>query len=103
MRLVVWAPPIKNPGYAYDPYQPTFGRDEFFFPFSSKILYAYFLNGLTAKKQKKTASNVLLRRTNIANKVYDVQTIQTKFAKFRKKVLVIKLDPPKISTNRCAR
>ena len=32
-------------------YQPTFGRDEFFFPFSSKIPYAYFLNGLTPKKK----------------------------------------------------
>ena len=67
----------------FHPYQPTFGRDEFFFPFSSKIPYAYFLNGSTPKK--KTASNVLLRRTNIANKVYDVQTMQTKFAKFRQK------------------
>ena len=35
--------------------------------------------------EKKTASNVLLRRTNLANKVYDVQTMQTKFAKFRQK------------------
>ena len=35
--------------------------------------------------EKKTASNVLLRRTNIANKVYDVQTMPTKFAKFRQK------------------
>ena len=65
----------------FHPHQPIFGRDEFFFPFSSKIPYAYFLNGSTPKK--KTASNVLLRRTNIANKVYDVQTMQTKFAKFR--------------------
>ena len=69
---------------SFHPYQPTFGRDEFFFPFSSKIPYAYFLNGSTSKKNK-TASNVLLRRTNIANKVYDVQTMQTKFAKFRQK------------------
>ena len=37
------------------------------------------------EKKKKTASNVLLRRTNIANKVYDVQTMQTKFARFRQK------------------
>ena len=76
-------------------YQPTFGRDEFFFPFSSKIPYAYFLNGLTPKKKKKNASNVLLQSTNIANKVYYVQTMQTKFARFRQKVLVIKLDSPK--------
>ena len=68
---------------SFHSYQPTFGRDEFFFSFS-KIPYAYFLNGSTSKK-KQTASNVLLRRTNIANKVFDVQTMQTKFAKFRQK------------------
>ena len=54
-----------------------------FFPVSSKIPYAYFLNGSTPKK--KTASNMLLRSTNIANKVYDVQTMQTKFGRFRQK------------------
>ena len=68
----------------FHPYRPTFGRDVFFS--FSKIPYAYFLNGTTPKKKKKkTASNVLLRRTNIANKVYDEQTMQTKFARFRKK------------------
>ena len=36
-------------------------------------------------EKNKTASNVLLRRTNIENKVYDVQTMQTKFARFRQK------------------
>ena len=82
-------------------YQPTFGRDEFFFSFSSKIPYAYFLNGSTPKT--KTASNVLLRSKNIANKVYDVQTMQTKFARFRQKSSgLISWTPPKISTNRRA-
>ena len=38
---------------------------------------------------------MLLRRTNNANKTYDVQTMQTNFVRFAKKALVIKLDPPK--------
>ena len=63
-----------------------------FFPFLSKIPYAYFLNGITPQK---TASTVLLQRTNIANKIYDVQTMQKNSRDFAKKVLVIKLDSPK--------
>ena len=67
----------------FHPHQSTFGRDEFFsFFFQNTVrLFPKLLN----TEKKKTASNVLLRRTNIANKVYDVQTMQTKFAKFRQK------------------
>ena len=73
----------------------------FFFPFSSKIPYAYFLNGLTPKKKKKTASNVLLRRTNKqckqnlrfttnANKIREI---------LPQKFWLLSWTPPKISRN----
>ena len=68
----------------FHPYQPTFDRDEFFFFFFFENTVRLFPKRLNTE-QKRTASNVLLRRTNIANKVYDVQTMQTKFAKFRQK------------------
>ena len=65
------------------------------FPFSSKIPYAYFLNGSTPTK-----------KTKLHQMCYcDVRTLQTKSTmykqckqnsrNFAKKVLVIKLDPPK--------
>ena len=41
-------------------------------------------------------------QTNNANKIYDLLTMQTKFARFRQKSSGIKLDPPKISRNRRA-
>ena len=72
------------PKILFHPYQPTFGRVEFFFSFFFQNTVRLFPNRLNTDK-KKTASNVLLRRTNIANKVYDVQPMQTKFAKFRQK------------------
>ena len=65
-------------------HQPTLGRDEFYFSFS-EIPYACFLNGLTPKK-KKTASNVLLRRTNEQCKQnLRLLTVQTKFPRFCQK------------------
>ena len=66
----------------FHPYQPSFGAMSFFsFFFQSTVrLFPKRLN-----TEKKTALNVLLRRTNIANEVYDVQTMQTKFARFRQK------------------
>ena len=67
----------------FHPHQPTFGRDEFFFSFFFQNTVRLFPKRLNT--EKKTASNVLLRRTNIANKVYDVQTMRAKFAKFRQK------------------
>ena len=89
---------LKIPFYLY---QPTFGRDEFFSFFFQNTV-SLFPKRLNTKKKQKTASNVLLRSTNIANKVYDVQTIQTKFARFRQKSSGYYVGPPKISTNRRA-
>ena len=54
-----------------------------FFSFFFQNTVRLFPKRLNTKK--KTASNVLLRNTNIANKVYDVQTMETKFARFRQK------------------
>ena len=67
----------------FHPYQTTFGRDEFFFSFFFQNTIRLFLKRLHT--EKKNASNVLLRHTNITNKVCNVQTMQTKFAKFRQK------------------
>ena len=62
-----------------------------FFSFSSKIPYAYFLDDLTPKKK--------LRQMSYCN----VQTMQTKFARFCQKGSGYdKLDPPKIWRNRRA-
>ena len=80
---------------SFHPYRPTLGRDEFFFSFFFQNTVRLFPKRLNTEKKKKTASNVLLRRTNIANKVYDVQTMQTKFAKFRQKSSVYYVGPPK--------
>ena len=55
-----------------------------FFSFFSQRTVRLFPKRLNTEK-KRTALNVLLRRTNIANEVYDVQTMQTKFARFRQK------------------
>ena len=86
-------------------HQPTFGRDESFFPFSSKLLNVHFLNGITQKKKTNKKNWIKcaiatyklckqnLRCTNNANKIREIS---------QKKVLVIKLDPPKISRNRRA-
>ena len=82
---------LKIPFYLY---QPTFGRDEFFSFFFQNTV-RLFPKRLNTKKKKKTASNVLLRSTNIANKVYDVQTMQTKFARFRQKSSGYYVGPPK--------
>ena len=68
---------------SFHPYQPTFGRDEFFFFFLPN--YRTLISQTAQHRKKKTASNVLLRRMNIANKVYGVQSMQTKFARFRQK------------------
>ena len=72
------------------------------FPFSSKISYAHLLNGMIPRKKCKTASHVLLQRTNNTNKIYDVQTMQTKSRDFAKTVMIIKLGPRKIWKNRPA-
>ena len=69
----------------YHLHQPTFGRDEFFFPFSSKIPYAYFLNGLTHTQKKLHQMCYCDVQANNANKIHDLLTIQTKFARFRQK------------------
>ena len=75
----------------------------FFFPFSSKIPYAYFPKRLNTKKKKKLHQMCYCEVRNIANKVYDVQNNAKQNSRdVVKKVLVIKLDPPKISTNRRA-
>ena len=55
-----------------------------FFSFFFQRTVRLFPKRLNTEK-KRTALNVLLRRTNIANEVYDVQTMQTKFARFRQK------------------
>ena len=55
-----------------------------FFSFFFQNIVRLFPKRLNTEK-KKIASNVLLRSMSIANKVYDVQTMQTKFAKFRQK------------------
>ena len=81
---------LKIPFYIYQPFVLAAMN---FFPFSSKILCAYLLNGSNTEK-KKTASNVLLGSTNIANKVYNVQTMQTKFARFRQKSSGYYAGPP---------
>ena len=69
---------LKIPFYLY---QPTFGCDEFFFPFSSKILYACFLNGSTPKKNcikcaiaKYEHCKQSLRCTNNANKIREISS-----------------------------
>ena len=54
--------------------------------FHAVIYLNLTLISLTAQHHKKnTASNVLLQSTNIANKVYDVQIMQTKFARLSQK------------------
>ena len=61
----------------------------FFFSFFLQNTVGSFFNGKIRKKKEKkeeTASNVLLRQTNIANKIREI---------FVNKVLVFKLDPPK--------
>ena len=81
---------------------PTqFGMRRVFFSFSSKIPYAHFLNGLPRKNKKMHQMCYC-----------DVRTLQTKSTMYKqckqnsrdfaKKVLVIKLDPPKIARNRRA-
>ena len=78
-------------GYIYlkipfHPYQPTFGGDEFFF--SSNIPYAYFLNGTTPKK------NCIKLYYRDVRTTYVVQTMQTKFARFRRKSSGYLVGPP---------
>ena len=85
----------------FHPYQPTFGRDEFFFSFFFQNTVPLFPERLNT--EKKTLHQMCY---------CDVRTLQTKSTmykqckqnslNFAKKVLVIKLDPPKISTNRRA-
>ena len=75
----------------FHPHQPTFGLHEFlFFPFSSKNQNTVrsFLKRLNTekKKRKKTASNVLLRRTNNA---YEIRKISPK------KFWFLQVGPPK--------
>ena len=73
-----------------------------FFPFSSKIPYAYFLNGSTPKKKKNCIKCAIatyehckqsLRCTNNANKIREISA---------KKFWLLSWTPPKISTNRRA-
>ena len=64
--------------------QPTFGRDEFFFPFS-EIPYAYFLRGITSKKRTETMQTKSVKYKHCKQNSRD----------FAKKVLAIKLDPTK--------
>ena len=66
------------------PHQPLLTAMSFFFRFENTER-SFSQRHNTAKK--KTASNVLLRRTNISNKFNNVQVI------LLKKVLDIKLDP----------
>ena len=78
----------------FHPYQPTFGRDEFFFSFFFQNTVRLFPKRLNTEKK------------NLIQMCYcDVRTLQTKSTmykqckqnsrNFAKKVLVIKLDPPK--------
>ena len=46
------------------------------------------------KQNKKTALYVLLQSTNSSNKTYDVQTMQTIFARFRHKSSGYYIEPP---------
>ena len=71
---------LKIPFY---PYQPSFGAMSFFFLILPK--YRTLISQTAHHQKKKTALNVLLRRTNIANEIYDGQTMQTKFVRFRQK------------------
>ena len=83
--------------YPFIPTKPLMVAMNFFSFFFQNSLRSFPKRRNTIKK---IASHELSRRTNTANKIYELQIMQTKLQDFAKKVLVIDLGPPKISRNR---
>ena len=69
----------------------------FILPFSSKISYTYFLNGIRAKKQKKSKLHHICycHVENMQTKSTTYTQYKQNSRAFAKKVLVIKLNPKK--------
>ena len=86
--------------YPFIPTNPLLAAMSFFFPFSSKIPYAYFLNGSTSKKNCIKCAIAThehckqsLRCTNNENKIREISP---------KKFWLLSWTLPKTSTNRRA-
>ena len=79
--------------YPFIPTNPLLAAMSFFFRFSSKILYADFLNGSTSKKKLHQMCYCDVRILQTKSTMY--KQCKQNSRNFAKKVLVIKLDPPK--------